>query len=853
LTSISGIGGSSGGALSGGPPIAFGGLESGLDTSAIINAEMSIYDQPLVDLQNQQSQTTTELSAYQKLSSDFTSLESAAEALSAPDAFSSALAATSSDSEAATATVGSGAEPGTLSFSVEQLATGTTLLSSGTVASPDDVVASGNLLVGVGGQALGITNLQAGSGLASGSHTITVTQASAGAAVTGTSALAGTTTITSGTNDQLTVSLDGTSTTYTIAAGTYTQSQLAQAVQTASGGALSASVNGQGELVLTTTQQGSAATLAVTGGDALGSLGMSASTTASSGQNAIVNVDGTDTTVTNLSGSGPTTLSLTSGTGGSIDVTVSGGLKTGTMSADELSVGSGSLADVVSALNGSGLALSAGAVQVASGEYALEVSSTTTGSKGAVEIDPSAFASSSLGTLDTVTQAQDAEIALGGVSGDVVKSDTNTFSNLLPGLSVNVSQTTTSPVSITVAPSGSAIEPQVKALVDAANTVLSDIATDVAYNPKTNQAGPLNGAFGVESLAQQVLSIVGQALGQSVLGSKAEAAGVTLNSNGTLSFDPSAFDAAFDANPSAVASMFTQGGSFTPSSSTYAGQVSLLTAESSTQPGSYQVQITHAATQAQDLGTVGFASASSTVGSADTYTVTEGSLSATLSVSAGESLSQIVTGFDQAFAQAGLGLSAAVTTNSSGQSVIELASAGYGSSQSFTVSSSSSTDPLGISSSSAFSGTDVAGTIDGVAATGDGQVLSLPTTAPSPAAGLALLVTTPSVSGTTTLGSFDYSPGLAQSLASLASQVTTGPGGAVASAISELETDQQSLGIEIASEQQVVDAEQAQLEAEFNALATQLASLNAQGAVLGAVSGSAPTTSSSTTTTGGAS
>lgn len=853
MTSISGISGSSGGALSGGPPVAFQGLESGLNVSAIINAEMTIFDQPLVDLQDQQSQVGTQLSAYQQLSSDFSSLETAASALSSPTAFDSALAATSSDASAATATVGAGAQAGTLSFSVDQLATGTTMLSSGTVASPNDAVASGDLLVGVGGQALGITGLQAGSGLASGSHTITVTQASAGAQVTGTSALAATTTITSGTNDQLTVSLDGTSTTYTIAAGTYTQSQLAQAVQAASGGTLQASVNGQGELVLTTTQQGSAATLAVTGGDALGSLGMSASTAAATGTNAVVNVDGTDTTVTNLSGSGPTTLSLASGTGGSIDVTVSGGLSTGTMSADELSVGNGSLADVVQALNGSGLALSAGAVEVSSGNYALEISSTTTGTKGAVELDPSAFASSSLGTMQTVTQAQNAEIALGGATGDTIQSQTNTFSNLLPGLSVNVSQTTTSPVSITVAPSGSAIEPKVAALVDAANKVLSDVSTDVAYDPKTNQAGPLNGAFGVEGLAQQVLSIFGQALGTGVSGSKAESAGITLNANGTLSFDPSAFDAAYNADPSAVAQIFTQGGSFSPSSSTYSGQVSLLSAENGTQAGSYQVQISQAATQAVDTGTVGFASTSSTVSAADTYTVTQGGQSATLSVSAGESLSQIVTGFDQSLAQAGLGLSAQVTTSASGQSVVELTSAGYGSSQSFTVSSSSSTDPLGISSSSAFTGTDVAGTIDGVAATGDGQVLSLPTTASSPAAGLALLVTTPSVSGTTALGSFDYAPGLAQSLASLANQVTTSPGGAVASAIAGLQTTQQSLGTEIASEQQVVDAEQTQLENEFNALASQLASLNAQGAVLGAASGGGSTASTGSTTTGGAS
>jgi flagellar capping protein FliD len=86
VTSISGLSGSSGGALSGGPPVAFQGLESGLNVSAIISAEMTIFDQPLVDLQNQQSQVNSQLSAYQQLSSDFSSLETAASALSSPTA-----------------------------------------------------------------------------------------------------------------------------------------------------------------------------------------------------------------------------------------------------------------------------------------------------------------------------------------------------------------------------------------------------------------------------------------------------------------------------------------------------------------------------------------------------------------------------------------------------------------------------------------------------------------------------------------------------------------------------------------------------------------------------------------------
>lgn len=828
------------------PLLSFQGIESGLNTSAIISALMQSYSAPLRDLQAQQKTDQAQIGAWQTLRSDLQTLQSAAAALSAPGALAGSVSATSSDPAVATATTGSSATPGSTSFVVDQLAQAESLVSSGTVASTSDVVAGSTLMIGVGGAALGITSIDAGSGLTTGSHTIEVTQASAGATVEGSTAPAPSTTIGTG-NDTISVSLDGASAvTYTLAAGTYTPSQLATALAQASGGTLTAEVGSSGQLQVSTTEQGSAATLEVIGGTALGALGLSTSSTAATGTNAVVNVDGTANTVTDISGSGTTTLSLTSGTGGSVTVGVQGGLTTGKMTADLLSTQGGSLGGVVDAIDGSGLGVSASAVQLASGGYALEITSQATGTEGAVTIDPQAFASSSLGAMETATAAQDAIVSVGGSGGPQVESQTDTFTGLLPGVSVQVASVSTSPVTVTVAPDGTVAAPKVKALVDAANAVLSQIAEDTAYNQTTGTAGPLNGQYGLSELADQVLSVVGQAVGVSSLGSGAAAAGIGLTSKGTLTFDSTAFVSAYDANPSAVSAMLSQGGTWDPSSSAYAGQVSLVAATDGTAPGSYSVSISHAATQATDIGTVGFSSGSSTVGSSGAYSVTDGSTTATYSFSSGQTLSQVVSGLDTAFANAGMDLSAELTTNSSGQTTVGIVSAGYGSAQSFTV-SASGTDAFGLASSSPFSGTDVAGTIDGVAAVGTGQILAVPAGAPE-LGGLALLVTTPSVASTTTIGSFDYTPGLAQGLASLASSATAPGGGLVSTSIAGLQADSGNLTQQITLEQQVVNQEQAMLVQEFNHLETSLAQIKGQGAMLGAALGGSTTVSSSTST-----
>ncbi len=497
-------------------------------------------------------------------------------------------------------------------------------------------------------------------------------------------------------------------------------------------------------------------------------------------------------------------------------------------------MGNGSLASVVSAINDANVGVTAEALNVGQNQYALSISSDTTGAANDVSVDPSAFLGSGLGSLVTTTAGQDAVISLGGTGGYEVHSASNTVTSLMPGVSISLQGTTSSPVTVTISPDGQAASTLVQNFVTAANTVLSSISTDTAYDQTTNTAGTLNGDSQLQGLAQQILSTVGQAIGTSGavdLGTAGSAAGLSLDAKtGQIDFDASTFATDYAKNPSAVSQLFTQGGTFTPGAGSPAGtgDVSLAYAADATAPGSYAVVVSQSASQATDTGSTSLASSSSAVTAPETYTVTSSGQSASYAISAGESLAQVGSGLDSTFAQAGLDLSAQVVQSGTGYS-LQITSADYGSQASFSVSSSGS-DQLGLVGSS-FAGSNVAGTINGVAAQGDGQVLSAPSTDPT-LAGLSLLVATPSIGSTTSLGQFTYRPGLAGGLANLMASAATSPDGELPSKITSMQATSKQLGTQITTEQQMVVQQQQQLESEFNTLESTLATLKSQSAYL---------------------
>ena len=147
----------------------------------------------------------------------------------------------------------------------------------------------------------------------------------------------------------------------------------------------------------------------------------------------------------------------------------------------------------------------------------------------------------------------------------------------------------------------------------------------------------------------------------------------------------------------------------------------VLAAPGTVTAGTYAVNITTAASVASQTGSGFGASYSGQFIGSDTITISTGTGSAAVNVSNGQSLNTIINNLNTAFASNGVSVSA---TNVGGQ--LKLTSTmGPGSSSSFTVSSSHSRirNNFGINDGT-YTGTNVAGTIGGLAATGVGDVLT---------------------------------------------------------------------------------------------------------------------------------
>ncbi|HVM64081.1 MAG TPA: flagellar filament capping protein FliD, partial [Acidimicrobiales bacterium] len=365
------------------------------------------------------------------------------------------------------------------------------------------------------------------------------------------------TTVTTGSNDTLTYTVDGVARALTLAAGTYGPTQLAAAVAAASNGDFTATINGNGQLQLTTTAQGSAHSASITGGTALAALGLTAGTSGT-GTDGAVSLDGGPSVAVQDAHAGAQ-VTLTSGTGGTVVATLSGGLTAGTTTLTNVSTASGSLADVVAAINGTNAGMTATAASVGSG-YRLEVTSTSTGAASTLTLSPTAFLGS-LGTMTTLQAGQDASLTVGsGPNAYQVTSSTNQVANALPGVTVDLLKAGTGPVTITVGPDGAGLANNVQSLVNDINSVITQAKAATAYDPNNPvNTGPLLGDFTVEGLASGLTEALTGRIAGSGLGD-ASAIGITVNSDGTIAFDQSKFKTAMATNPQGVADLFQRTG-----------------------------------------------------------------------------------------------------------------------------------------------------------------------------------------------------------------------------------------------------------------------------------------------------
>ena len=245
---------------------------------------------------------------------------------------------------------------------------------------------------------------------------------------------------------------------------------------------------------------------------------------------------------------------------------------------------SGSAADVASAINAANLGVRASVVATDGGNV-LQLSSAQTGTANAFTVTGFDTAAQNL------VNAQNAQVTVGDPSagGYTVSSSSNTFTGFIPGVIFSVAGLASN-VTVTVANDEQAASNKVQTLVTAANTVMSDLSQTLG------QGDMLEGDETLQGLSASILSAVSNGTSN---GASLSTYGISIDSNGLLSFDSAAFANSYSADPAGTQTAVA--GSFAAALNTAStaavapttGSLTQIIASNANQESSLNTQITN--------------------------------------------------------------------------------------------------------------------------------------------------------------------------------------------------------------------------------------------------------------------
>ncbi|WP_065963881.1 flagellar filament capping protein FliD [Curtobacterium sp. UCD-KPL2560] len=259
---------------------------------------------------------------------------------------------------------------------------------------------------------------------------------------------------------------------------------------------------------------------------------------------------------------------------------------------------SGSLDDAVSAINKSGAGVSA--TKVAAGTdtdgtklYRLQFTATKTGAAGAFQVFTGSGDQVTAGTASNVlsatgaavvTAARDASVTLwaGTAAAQTVTSATNTFTDLLPGVDVTVSQATTDPVTVTIGQDTSKAQAVASGLVDALNAITayygSNTAVTSTTSPTTGTTSTTAGVLTGDATTRDAVQRLTSTMSAPVNGKSPSSIGIVITKDGDFTFDAAAFQKALAADPEGTQAMLSGiatnvGAAATSASDKYTGSI----------------------------------------------------------------------------------------------------------------------------------------------------------------------------------------------------------------------------------------------------------------------------------------
>jgi flagellar hook-associated protein 2 len=223
-----------------------------------------------------------------------------------------------------------------------------------------------------------------------------------------------------------------------------------------------------------------------------------------------------------------------------------------------LTIGPGetSLSAIRDKINASGAGVSASIVTDASGarlslrssltgaENAFRITATETNNDGNPATGLSALgfdASAASSPMARTMTAANAELTVNGIA---LSSASNTLTNVIDGLTLNLIKPTSSSVEVSVATDTASVKTAITDFVTAFNTLAGFIHTQTAYNADNKSGGALQGDQSTLTLQNQLRSVLNQSSSASSTWSRLSDVGISLKADGTLDTNATKLDSA---------------------------------------------------------------------------------------------------------------------------------------------------------------------------------------------------------------------------------------------------------------------------------------------------------------------
>lgn len=218
------------------------------------------------------------------------------------------------------------------------------------------------------------------------------------------------------------------------------------------------------------------------------------------------------------------------------------------------------LSGVAAAINKANVGITASVVDAGdaagNSRYRLLIESNTSGTAGKVQA--SFNLNGAAPAMTDLVAAQDAHLQLGSGSAAVdVYSSSNTITNVVPGVTLQLKGTSDTPVNVSLSQDTTALSSAIKGLLSSYNSLNSQFTSNFAYDSTTNTAGTLFGNTTLIGLQQSVNSQVTGSRNVGGTYSNLTDIGITLDASGNLSItNQTAFQKALTNSPTDVMKLF---------------------------------------------------------------------------------------------------------------------------------------------------------------------------------------------------------------------------------------------------------------------------------------------------------